>query len=210
MDGELRYCVDVADSSQHEAESHDERTENDAIERRRVESQLAGENRLLQMVASGCELSSVLASLCRFVEEAAPECICGTYLIDWSLSAFKKGAAPSLPASFLEAVEGLPVRTELCPCGVAALEKRQVIADDLESDPAWRDTPYRGLLLSHGILQYEDFLSGANQLQALPDFELLLGFIFLQALYTLAPELNLALQIGILLFQRANLILPLN
>ena len=151
MDGELRYRVDVADSSQYEAESHDERTENDAIERRRVESQLAGENRLLQMVASGCELSSVLASLCRFVEEAAPECICGTYLIDWSVSAFKKGAAPSLPASFLEAVEGLPVRTELCPCGVAALEKRQVIADDLESDPAWRDTPYRGLLLSHGL-----------------------------------------------------------
>src|SRR5207249_4959864 len=85
--------------------------ENDAVvaERLRVESQLAGENRLLQMVASGVALSDILASLCRFVEEAAPECICGTYLIDWSVPVFKKGAAPSLPASFLEAVEGLPV-----------------------------------------------------------------------------------------------------
>src|SRR5207249_1511432 len=59
--------------------------------------------------------------------------------------------APSLPASFTAPIEGLPVRSELCPCGIAALEKRQVISADLESDPLWLDTPYRSLLLSHGI-----------------------------------------------------------
>ena len=130
-----------------------ERVQNDAAvaQRRRVENQLAGENRLLQMVASGFPLSDVLASLCLFVEDAAPECICGTYLIDWTVPAFRKGAAPSLVADFLDAVEGLPVRAELCPCGVAALYKRQVIAEDLASDPVWRDTPYRDLLLTHGL-----------------------------------------------------------
>src|SRR6478736_10167576 len=119
--------------------------------RRDAESRLSGENQLLQMVARGDPLADVHASLCLFVEDAAPECICGTYLVDWTVPAFKKGAAPSLPGTFLDAVEGLPVRTELCPCGVAALEKRQVIAEDLASDPLWRDTPYRGLLLSHGL-----------------------------------------------------------
>src|SRR6476646_8772281 len=119
--------------------------------RRDAESRLSGENQLLQMVARGDPLADVLASLCLFVEDAAPECICGTYLVDWTVPAFKKGAAPSLQPDFLDAVDGLPVRADLCPCGGAALFKRQVIAADLESDPVWRDTPYRELLLAHGL-----------------------------------------------------------
>ena len=53
--------------------------------------------------------------------------------------------------SFTEAIAGLPVRADLCPCGIAALEKRQAISTDLECDPVWRDTPYRSLLLRHGL-----------------------------------------------------------
>src|SRR6202049_3519663 len=120
-------------------------------ERARAKTQLAGENELLQMVASGRVLADVLAALCRFVEDTAGDCICGAYLIDWRVPAFQNGAAPSLPASFTAPIEGLPVRSELCPCGIAALEKRQVISADLESDPLWLDTPYRSLLVSHGI-----------------------------------------------------------
>ena len=120
-------------------------------ERTRAKTQLAGENELLQMVASGRVLADVLAALCRFVEETADDCICGAYLIDWRVPAFQNGGSPSLPTSFTAPIEGLPVRSELCPCGIAALEKRQVISADLESDPLWLDTPYRSLLLSHGI-----------------------------------------------------------
>src|SRR5467141_43262 len=120
-------------------------------ERTRAKTQLAGENELLQMVASGRVLVDVLAALCRFVEDTAGDCICGAYLIDWSIPAFLGGTAPSLPASFTASIDGLPVRSELCPCGIAALEKRQVISADLESDPLWHDTPYRSLLLSHGL-----------------------------------------------------------
>jgi len=120
-------------------------------ERARARTQLAGENELLQMVASGRALADVLAALCHFVEDTAGDCICGAYLIDWSIPAFLSGTAPSLPASFTASIEGLPVRPELCPCGMAALEKRQVISVDLESDPLWLDTAYRRLLLSHGL-----------------------------------------------------------
>src|SRR5207248_2501483 len=109
-------------------------------ERTRAKTQLAGENELLQMVASGRVLADVLAALCRFVEETADDCICGAYLIDWRVPAFQNGGSPSLPTSFTAPIEGLPVRSELCPCGIAALEKRQVISADLESDPLWHDT----------------------------------------------------------------------
>ena len=100
-------------------------------ERTRAKTQLAGENELLQMVASGRGLADVLAALCRFVEDTAGDCICGAYLIDWRVPAFQNGGSPSLPASFTAPIEGLPVRSELCPCGIAALEKRQVISADL-------------------------------------------------------------------------------
>jgi signal transduction histidine kinase len=120
-------------------------------ERARARTQLAAENELLQMVASGRALADVLAALCRFVEDTAGDCICGAYLIDWSLPAFVSGTVPSLPPSFTAPLEGLPVRPELCLCGMAAVEKRQVISADLESDPLWIDTEYRRLLLRHGL-----------------------------------------------------------
>ena len=116
-----------------------------------AEAQLAGENRLLEMIASGCSLHDVLTALCNFVEELAPECSCGVYLIDWSGPAFQLGAAPSLPESYTEPIEGLAVRCEIAPCGIAAILKKQVISADLEADPLWRDTPYCAHVLSHGL-----------------------------------------------------------
>src|ERR1700704_282468 len=118
-------------------------------ERARAKTQLAGENELLQMVASGRVLADVLAALCRFVEDTGGDCICGAYLIDWSIPAFVGGTAPSLPTSFSAPIEGLPVRAELCLCGMAALEKRQVISVDLESDPLWLGTAYWGVVFAH-------------------------------------------------------------
>jgi signal transduction histidine kinase len=120
------------------------------VERARAKTQLAGENELLQMVASGRVLEDVLAALCRFVEDTAGDCRCGAFLIDWRVPAFQGGGAPSLPASFTAAIEGQPVCSDFF-CGIAALEKRQVISVDLESDPLWHDTPCRSLLLSHGL-----------------------------------------------------------
>jgi len=129
-----------------------------AIERARAEesilrgqTQLAGEKRLLEMIASGHPLPEVLDALCRFVEEAAPVCVCGIYPIDWSGPTFQVGAAPSLPASYTAPVEGLPVRCDAAPCGVAATLKKQVIVEDIETDQQWRGSSYRDHVLAHGL-----------------------------------------------------------
>jgi len=118
-------------------------------ERRWAETLLAGERRLLEMIASGRSLPDVLDALCSFVEQAAPECNCGVYLIDWSGPCFRVGAAPSLPASYTEPVDGLPVRRDVAPCGVAASLKVQVIIEDIESDTRW--SVYREHVLAHGL-----------------------------------------------------------
>src|SRR5467141_2916631 len=123
----------------------------DIDDRKRAEAQLAGEKRLLEMVASSCPLTDVLTELCKFVEDTAADCRCGVYLIDWSGPKFRIGAVPSLPATFNDPVDGLTVSPHVGPCGVAALTKTQVIATDLKTDPLWQESAIRPLALAHGL-----------------------------------------------------------
>jgi len=123
----------------------------DIDERKRAESRLAGEIRLLDMVASGSSLTDTLTALCSFVEDTAANCHCGIYLIDWSGPTFQNAAAPTLPPSFNDPLDGAPVRSEIGPCARAACLKTQVIAADIESDSLWQVSPFRELALSNGL-----------------------------------------------------------
>ena len=96
----------------------------DIDDRKRAEAQLAGEKRLLEMVASGSPLNDVLFALCRFVEDTAADCKCGIYLIDWSGPKFHTGAAPSMPATFNDALEGLTVEATAGPADAALTGSR--------------------------------------------------------------------------------------
>jgi hypothetical protein len=109
-------------------------------ERQRAEIQLAGEKRLLEMVASGCALPNVLTALCSFVEDTAAECHCGVYLIDWSGPRLREVVASSLPATFNDPLCELPVRCENGPCGRAAYFR-------LDKCAQARSCPQRGNLV---------------------------------------------------------------
>lgn len=126
-------------------------TSTDIDDRKRAEALLAGEKRLLEMVASGSSLPDVLDALCRFVEDMAGPCYCGVYLIDPSGTKFHNAAAPSLSASFNDPIEGAPVDRETGPCGMAACLKTQVIASDIASDPRWPASVFCSLALAHGL-----------------------------------------------------------
>ena len=123
----------------------------DIDERKRAETRLAGEIRLLEMIASGRSLGDILDWLCRFVEESGTNCHCGVYLIDWSGPTFQTLAAPSLPASFTDALEGVAVDPEIGPCAMAVCLKTQVIAANIESDRLWETSPFRALALANGL-----------------------------------------------------------
>jgi len=126
-------------------------TSTDIDDRKRAEALLAGEKRLLEMVASGSSLPDVLDALCRFVEDMAGSCYCGVYLIDPSGTKFHNAAAPSLSASFNDRIEGAPVDRETGPCGMAACLKTQVIASDIASDPRWPASVFCSLALPRGL-----------------------------------------------------------
>jgi PAS domain S-box-containing protein len=122
----------------------------DVDDQKRAEALLAGEKRLLEMVASGSPLPDVLEALCRLVEATASPCHCSILLIDPS-GRFHPGGGPTLPPGYNEAVDGVPVQCDAGPCGTAASLKTQVIVPDLASEPRWVGAGWRKLALAEGL-----------------------------------------------------------
>jgi formate hydrogenlyase transcriptional activator len=123
----------------------------DIEDRTRAETLLAGENRLLEMLATGCTLSEVLDALCRLIEDIASGSLCGIVLVDPISNRLKHGAAPSLPLSYNESIHGRPVNLFSGPCAMAACLKEQVIAADVASDTRWDTYEWRALAMAHGL-----------------------------------------------------------
>ncbi|MGB9177807.1 MAG: PAS domain-containing protein, partial [Pyrinomonadaceae bacterium] len=123
----------------------------DIEDRKRAEGLLAGEKRLLEMVAGGNTLTSILDALCRLVEETASGCICGILLLDTSGTSVELARAPSLPPSYNEAILRWPVNPDSGPCARAVFLKEQVIVTDVASDLQWDAYGWRPLALSYGL-----------------------------------------------------------
>jgi formate hydrogenlyase transcriptional activator len=116
-----------------------------------AEALLAGENRLLEMLATGCTLSEFLDALCRLIENIASGSLCGIVLVDPISNRLKHGGAPSLPLSYNESIHGRPVNIYSGPCAMAAFLKEQVIAADVASDTRWDTYEWRTLAMAHGL-----------------------------------------------------------
>ena len=123
----------------------------DTGDRKWAETLLAGENRLLEMLATGSTLSEILDALCRLIEDIANGSLCGIVLVDPVSNRLKHGAAPSLPLSYNESIHGRPVNLDSGPCAMAASLKEQVIAADVASDTRWDSYEWRALAMAHGL-----------------------------------------------------------
>ncbi len=118
-------------------------TNNDVTERKRAEILLAGEKRILGMLARGDPLEQILESLCLLVEAHAPDVLASILLIEDGR--LKHGGAPSLPADYIKAVDGLAIGPRVGSCGAAAYFGKQIIVSDILNDPLWVD--YREVML---------------------------------------------------------------
>lgn len=112
---------------------------------------LAGENRLLEMVARGAPLTEILAAHCQLIEELTPGSLCGILLYDRANNRVEHGAAPSLPKAYNDAIHHRTVTREAGPCGTALCLKEQVIAADIDTDPRWDAGDWRRLALAHDL-----------------------------------------------------------
>src|SRR6266403_2231633 len=110
---------------------------------------LGGEKRLLEMIARGDSRAHILDALCRLVEELASGSLSSILLLDPKTNQLRHGAAPSLPITYTEAIDGSVIGQSAGSCGTAAYRAEPVIASDIATDPLWAD--YRDLALGHGL-----------------------------------------------------------
>jgi len=121
----------------------------DISNRKRREALLAGENRVLEMVAKGNSLGDILDHLCRLVEELSPGVLASILVMDPNGRQLRHGAAPNLPKAYNDAIDGLVIGNSVGSCGTAAYRAEQVIVPDIATDLLWAD--FRELALAHSL-----------------------------------------------------------
>lgn len=119
----------------------------DITHRQRAESLLAGANRILEMIAKGESLASILDGMCLLAEEQAPGVLASILLLEGDR--LRHGGAPSLPKAYSDAIDGAEIGPSAGSCGTAAYRREQVIVEDVATDPLWLD--YRDLALPHSL-----------------------------------------------------------
>ncbi len=114
-----------------------------------AETLLAGEKRVLEMIARGDPLPPILEALCRLGEALADGALVSILLVSANGKNLRHGAAPSLPKRYTQAIDGGLIGPRSGSCGTAAYRKETVIVSDIETDPLWAD--YRHLALAEGL-----------------------------------------------------------
>jgi PAS domain S-box-containing protein len=119
-------------------------------QQRRAEALLAAERLLLELVATGEPLSSLLDALCLAFESLEDGALCSVLLVSPSGRQLMPGAAPSLSPEYTQALDGAPVCDDEGPCGAAALSRQPVIVHDFEHDTRWSER-YLALVRRHAL-----------------------------------------------------------
>lgn len=107
------------------------------------------QRQILEMTASGRPMASTLDALMRMIEAQSKDIFCSILLLDADGIHIRHGAAPSLPAEYLKAIDGAPIGPCAGSCGTAAFRKEPVFVSDIATDPLWAG--YKQLALPHGL-----------------------------------------------------------
>ncbi len=121
----------------------------DISRRKAIEEMLRLERENLELIARDVELPAILESIVRAVEVQAAGMLCSVLLTDAEGKRLKLGAAPSLPAEYNRAVDGIAIARGVGSCGTAAATKELVIVEDINLDPLWDE--FRTLAQVHNL-----------------------------------------------------------
>jgi PAS domain S-box-containing protein len=115
----------------------------------RVDRSAALDLRVLEAIADGRSLAAVLSLIASGLEDLVVGWRVSILLISADGRSLHHGAAPSLPETYVRAIDGTPVGPESGSCGTAAHRRAVVIVEDIARDPLWE--PYREAALAHGL-----------------------------------------------------------
>ncbi|MGA7594380.1 MAG: GAF domain-containing protein [Gallionella sp.] len=109
----------------------------DAANRAQSERREHNRNHVLELLAHGAPLTAVLEAIVRGVEQERPDMLCSIMLIGNEGKRLYTGAAPSLPASYNDAIDGIEIGIGVGSCGTAAFTGQRVIVEDVFTHPYW-------------------------------------------------------------------------
>ena len=109
----------------------------------------AAEQRVLEMIAAGADLSATLGELVLAVEDQARPATGSILLLDAQGTHMRHAAAPHLAEAYRRAIDRALTGPTPGSCGAAAFFRRPVFVDDIETDPSWAE--HRELALSHDL-----------------------------------------------------------
>ncbi|MGW1979611.1 SpoIIE family protein phosphatase [Streptomyces sp. NPDC001889] len=111
---------------------------------------LTAEHRaLLEQIARQAPLADVLEGMAKVIEDLSPGVLVSVLLADEDGLHLRHGTAPSLPAFYNQAIDGIATGDGVGSCGTAAHRGQRVIVSDIATDPFWDD--FRGLAERAGL-----------------------------------------------------------
>jgi PAS domain S-box-containing protein len=123
----------------------------DITERKQGEALLAGEKRLLEMIATGVDLKEILNELCLIIEEQRSGTLASVLLLNPDGAHLDVVAGPSLPNEWTQQMEKLPIGPCAGSCGTAAYRGSPVIVSDIATNPLWNVPEHRASAVKHGL-----------------------------------------------------------
>ncbi len=92
---------------------------------------------LMETLARGESVVKVLDQLARDHEALFPQSLCSVLLRSADGVRLMHAAAPSLPSTYTDAINGVVIGPGVGSCGAAAHTGRRVIVDDIQAHPNW-------------------------------------------------------------------------
>ena len=97
------------------------------------------QDQIKQMIDANQPLSEILSSLVLVIEAQSPEMVCSVLQISDDGNHVKHAVAPSLPESYVKAIDGSPIGPKHGSCGTAMFRGKPVVVTDIFKDPLWED-----------------------------------------------------------------------
>lgn len=121
----------------------------DITDRKQSEQREQTRNHVLQLLAHGAPLATILDAIVRGVEQEYPAMLCSILLLDNEGKHLLTGASPSLPDFYNDAINGIEIGVGVGSCGTAAFTGQRVIVEDIQTHPYWAS--YKNLTSKAGL-----------------------------------------------------------
>ncbi len=121
----------------------------DMTEQRRKERLLIGERRILELLAQGDSLHTLLEEQALLIERQADGLLCSILLLSRDGKCLTHGAGPSLPDAYNDGIDGVEIGPAVGSCGTAAYTGKVTVVSDIATDPLWKD--FKDLAGEHGL-----------------------------------------------------------